>query len=303
VFRRARRVTLAAAAVGVVAGLVPAASASALAPGDGGIAAAPTVTAPPAIPSVSASDLSLSLVADSVVATATIRYPGAPPDAIVAWGDGARSRTSPPTASVPGRPVPTSGKLVFQHVYAAPTNGARFFNEHISVVSPVSGGELVGGDVVIVPRYRVTQHTVDFSPLDHCDSVAEAYTEWTVFRRQPLNAASLPSRAWNFDRHTADRGGVGLPLPDFEPLPDSAASIETTVGQAPKVGYTAIEIDPLRSEFFAPMFVDFDPLLGSRTITLTAGEVYGADCRVQIRTSIDIQLLTPGLATGPVASQ
>jgi hypothetical protein len=149
----------------------------------------------------------------------------------------------------------------------------------------------------------VTQHTIEFSPLDHCDSVAEAYTEWTVFRRQPLNAAGLPSRAWNFDRHTADRGGVGVPLPDFKPLPDSAGSVEVTVGEAPKLGYTAIELDPLRSEFFAPMFVDFDPLLGSRTITLTAAEVDGADCRVQIRAAIDVQLLTPGLAPGPVATQ
>jgi hypothetical protein len=199
---------------------------------------------------------------------------------------------------VPGRPVPAAGKLVFQHVYAAPTNGARFFNEHISVVSPVSGGELVGGDVVITPRYRVTQHTVDFSPLDHCDSVLEAYTEWAVLR----GGAGLPLKEWDFDRHTADRGGVGVPLPDFEPLPDSALSIETTVGNAPKLGYSAIELDPLAWDFFASVFIDLDPLLGNRTITLTANELDG-DCRVQIRATIDVQLLTPGLSTGPVASQ
>jgi hypothetical protein len=109
------------------------------------------VGASPSNPSPTASDLSLSLFADSVVATATVRYTDAPPDVTVAWGDGARSRTSPLTASVPGRPAPASGRVVFQHVYAAPTNGARFFNEHISVVSPVSGRELLGGDVVITP--------------------------------------------------------------------------------------------------------------------------------------------------------
>ena len=96
---------------------------------------------------------------------------------------------------------------------------------------------------------------------------------------------------------------MGVPLPDFEPLPDSAGSIEVTVGGAPTLGYTAIENDPLAPDFFGAMFIDFDPLLGSRTVTLTASEVPEGDCRVQIRAAIDVQLLTPGLAPGPVASQ
>jgi hypothetical protein len=106
---------------------------------------------------------------------------------------------------------------VFQHAYAAPPNGASFI-KHVSVLSAVTGRELIGANLVIIPRYRVTQQPIEFSPLDHCDSVAEEYTEWRVFR----DGAGVPYKDWNFDRHTAELGGVGLPLPAFEPLPDSS---------------------------------------------------------------------------------
>jgi hypothetical protein len=259
--------------------------------------ATPVDTAP-LTSSVTAAGLSLFVVSDSVVATATLRYSGSSPDVVVAWGDGARTRTSPPIASVPGRPLPTAGTVVFHHVFAPSANGAGFI-KHVSVVSPVSAQELVGRDVAIVPRYRVTQYAAEFSPLNHCDSVAEAYTEWRVFR----DGGGLPYKDWYFDRHTADVGGVGVPLPDFQALPDSALSVETTVASAPKVGYSAWEEDPFQNEFFDRQFVDFNPLLGSRTVTLTYREAFGHDCRIQIRTPIDVQLLTPGYSGGPVAGQ
>jgi hypothetical protein len=246
---------------------------------------------------VTAPSLSLDVVSDSVVATATVHYTGSAPDLIVAWGDGARTRTSPPIASFPGRPVPTAGSAVMQHVFA---EGFRFpFTAHVSVISPASGRELVGRDVGIFPRYRVTQHAVEFSPLNHCDSIAEAYTEWGIQRPSGV----LPYKEWDVDRRTADVGGVGVPLPDFQPLPDSAVTLETTAVGAPKVSYRADEHDPLVSEHFDPQSVDFNPVLGSRTVTLTYHEKYGADCHFQIRTPIDVQLLTPGLASGPVVSQ
>jgi hypothetical protein len=291
-----RRAALAAAVVGAV-GLVPVASASALGSTGAETVAAPITTAP-STSSATAPGLLLYVVSDSVVATATVRYNGSPPDIIVAWGDGARVRTSPPTASVPGRPVPTAGTVVLQHVFAPSSNGANFIR-HVSVQSPVSGQELVASDVVIVPRYRVTQYAVQFSPLNHCDSVAEAYTEWRVFR----DGGGLPYKEWYFDRHTADVGGVGVPLPDFQPLPDSAVSIETTAGAAPRVGYSAWEEDPFQNEHFYWQYVDFNPLLGSRTVILTYHEKFGGDCTIQIRTPFDVQLLTPGYAGGPVAGQ
>jgi hypothetical protein len=73
------------------------------------------------------------------------------------------------------------GTVVLQHVYAPSAKGAGFI-KHVSVVSPISGQELVGRDVAIVSRYRATQHSVEFSPLNHCESVAEADMEWRVLR-------------------------------------------------------------------------------------------------------------------------
>jgi hypothetical protein len=296
VFRASRRGAVAATVIATV-GLVPVASADALGPAGSDAVSIPVDTAPPTSPATAAG-LSLFVGSDSVVVTATLRYSGSAPDVIVAWGDGARTRTSPPIATVPGRPVPTAGTVVFQHVYARSADGAGF-TEHVSVISPVSGQELIGQFVRIVPRYRVTQYAVEFSLLNHCDSVAEAYTESLVFR----DGGDVPLKEWHVDRHTADVGGVGVTLPDFQPLPDSALSVETTVTDAPRVGYSGWEEDPFQNEYFDHHVVDFNPLLGSRIVILTYHEKFGHDCRFQIRTPIDVRLLTPGYTGGPVAHQ
>jgi len=108
---RASRLAALPAAVGAAVALIPVTSAAALvSPGTGTVAA--TVTTAPSTSSVTASGLSLFVISDSVVATATLSYSGPAPDVIVFWGDGARTRTSPPIASVPGRPLPTAGKVV-----------------------------------------------------------------------------------------------------------------------------------------------------------------------------------------------
>ena len=294
-FRASWLAALPAAVVAAVA-LIPVTSAAAVESPGAGTVAAPVTTAP-STSSVTASGLSLFVISDSVVATATLSYSGPALDVIVFWGDGARTRTSPPIASVPGRPLPTAGRVVLQHLYAPSANGAGYIR-HVTAVNPASAEVLVGSDVAIMPRYRVTQYAVEFSPLNHCDSVAEAYTEWFVFRE-----GSGFSKEWEFDRHTADVGGVGVPLPDFQPLPDSAVSVETFAANAPTVAYGAWEEDPAFNEFFDRQFVDFNPLLGSRTVLLTYPEKFGGDCRIQMRMPIDIHLLTPGYSGGPVASQ
>jgi hypothetical protein len=75
-----------------------------------------------------------------------------------------------------------------------------------------------------------------------------------------------------------------------------------TVGHAPRVGYSGWEEDPFQNEYFDHQYVDFEPLLGSRSLTLTYRERFGHDCRFQIRTSILVELLKPGLQGGPAAS-
>jgi hypothetical protein len=126
------------------------------------------------------------------------------------------------------------------------------------VLSAVTGRELLAGNVVIIPRYRVTQQAIEFSPLNHCDSVLEEYTEWDVF----TDGRDLPSKHWRFDRHT-DRGGAGVPLPDFGVLLESAVTVETTAGHAPRVGYSGWEEDPFQNEFFDFQYINFEPLLGT----------------------------------------
>ena len=214
-FRASRRAALAAAVFAAVA-LVPVTSAAALGPPGTGTVAAPVNTAP-STSSVTASGLSLFVISDSVVATATLSYSGPLPDVIVAWGDGARTRTSPPIASVPGRPLPTAGKLVLQHVYAPSANGAGFIR-HVSAVSPASAEELVSRDIAIIPRYRVTQYAVEFSPLNHCDSAVSVET--TV-----ASAPNVAYGAWEedpFQNEFFDRQFV-----DFNPLRGSRTVILT----------------------------------------------------------------------------
>ena len=80
-------------------------------------------------------------------------------------------------------------------------------------------------------------------------------------------------------------------------------SVETFAANAPTVAYGAWEEDPAFNEFFDRQFVDFNPLLGSRTVLLTYPEKFGGDCRIQMRMPIDVHLLTPGYSGGPVASQ
>jgi hypothetical protein len=78
--------------------------------------------------------------------------------------------------------------------------------------------------------------------------------------------------------------------------------VETTIGAAPKTPYDGIEQDPIDDETFNQQFVDLQPALGSRTVTLTSFERNGFDCGFVLRTSIDVSLLTPGYNGGPIAS-
>lgn len=142
------------------------------------LASAAALAPPPSSPAPTGPDLSLFVRSDSVVATATLRYSGALPAVILAWGDGTTSRPSPPNVSLPGQPVPSAGSVVFQHAYEA--NGGAL-TKRVSVLSALTGRELVAANVVILPRYRVTQQAIEFSPLNHCDSVLEETTEWEVF--------------------------------------------------------------------------------------------------------------------------
>jgi hypothetical protein len=297
-----RKHLLPAVAAGLAAVLIPVASASALPiAGSGGTALQPPAPSPNAPHGIR----DVVVTTDSVVATATIVYDGAPGDLSVLWGDGTSSRPSnrPPTASVPGHPAPnTSGTYVLQHRYAEPSDGAAF-TRHVSVVVP---GATVGRDITITPRYRVSQYTLFFSPLNHCDTFLEEYTEWIVLRFDHELPTLPAAKRWDFDRKTHVLGEVGDPPPDFQPLPDSAVSFDVTVANAPKISYQVIEADIGNDDLGDTQTIDIQPRLGSRPVVLhfsADGFQGGSDCRAEIRADIDVRLLTPGLPAGPVASQ
>jgi hypothetical protein len=294
-----RKHLLASCAAGLAAVLVPIASASALPLGGSGTVLQPAATSATAPRRLG----NIVITTDSVVATATVEYDGPAGDIAVRWGDGAISRpTATPTASVPGHPAtPTAaGTFVLQHVYSAPTAGTAF-PARVSVV--VTGRPPIDRDITITPRYRVTQYTLFFSPLNHCDTALEEYTEWIVGR----SGGGGPDARWAFDRKTHVRGEVGDPLPDFQPIPNSALSLEVTAADAPRIVFGVIEVDPFIDDLAETDTIDLHPGLGSRPVVLHFAD-QGAPpessaCRAEIRTDIDVRLLTPGLSTGPVASQ
>jgi hypothetical protein len=295
-----RKHLLASCAAGLAAVLVPVASASALPLGGSG----GTVIQPPSTSSTaSAQPAPFTVTIDSVVATLTVRWAGSPGDLSVRWGDGTTSRvTGSPTASLPGQPAPPpAGTFVFQHVYAAPSDGAAF-TTRITVVTP---NALEPKDITITPRYRVTQYTLYFSPLNHCDTALEEYTEWTVKRFDHGVNNGPPAKQWDFDRKTHVLGEVGDLPPAFQPLPGSAASFDVSVADAPRIAYQVIERDLLQNDLGNFATINMQPRLGIRSVVLKIsddGPDLNSSCRVEIHADIDVRLLTPGLPTGPVAS-
>jgi hypothetical protein len=308
----------------VVAALaVPTVSVFALPPtgddgGGGGPIERPTTTRPTTTTTSDSSPRqleSLSVTTDSVVATATIRYTGDPSTATVQWGDGTSSTRCP--AGEPG-PVHSGcfakpwtagdppGTIVLQHVYAAPANGAGFT---VAVTAQLAG-ESTTVAVGVTPRYRVTQGTVSFSPLNHCDSIAEANTEWHISRGVTDRGPGAPDfhQEWDFDRTTL--GGLSEPvvqLPEFLALPGSAFSLELTATDFPRVVYFTVEIDPVFDQFISPITVDLNPLLGSRSFSQAVVETsplpFTTACRVAYEGQIDVALLAPVLSGGPVLGQ
>jgi hypothetical protein len=291
---------LAACAAGLAAALLPVTSASALPLGGSG----GPVLQPPTTTSAPHGVRDVVVTTDSVVATVTFGYDGPLGDVSVQWGDGATSRPSgTPTASVPGHPAPTPpGTFVFQHVYAAPSDGSAFTKR----VSVLAGGAVIRRDITITPRYRVTQFTLFFSPLNHCDTFLEEYTEWIVRRFDHGLNVGPAAKVWEFDRKTHVLGEVGDLPPDFQPLPDSTVAFDVVAGDAPKLDYQVIEDDLGNDDLGDYATVDMDPRLGSRSLVFryrNDGEALDSDCRVDIRTDVDVRLLTPGLPAGPVASR
>jgi hypothetical protein len=295
---RLRSITVMTAALAAAGTLLvsAAAPASALPPtGDPVVASA---TAPPPLASTPRLS-SFAVSVDSVVATATVAYPGRAADLVVAWGDGATSRPNPLPVTSTHVPAPAPATFSFRHVYGAPADGSA----SIRTVTATVPGDVRTARVTVTPRYRVTQYTALFGPLVHCDTTPEIFTEWTVFE-QPPSGAEL---RWDLTLETyyLTINDGQFHRPDFHPLPGSAVSMDLVAGQAPRVTYHAVEHDVLLDDELGDVAVNLDPRLGSRRLNL---DMIGGDpldpgtCRAEVIADVDVRLLTPGADTGPVAA-
>ena len=238
------------------------------------------------------------VAADSVVATATIRYSGSPSEVTVRWGDNTSSTRNPSLAIVTvGQPTDPPGVATFKHASAAPADGSAF----TMIVTGQAGNESDSRIITVTPRYRVIQYQAYFAPVNHCDSPAEEYTEWRIGQSTNLydpNAnptSSSSQKSWRTDRSTGFTGFVGDPTFDFRVLDGSMVSRELTATSRLTVTYDVTEIDPISDDAFGAQFIDLSPRLGSRSMTL----VYGNnDCGAKVKADVDVELLKPGLNSG-----
>jgi len=259
---------------------------------------------------------SFSVSADSVVATATLRYNGDSGAATVLWGDGTSTSLCPAGQEGPLHsgcmPNPfdsgsAAGTLVFKHRYAAPANGAPF----TVVITGKLGGESQSIAIGVTPRYKVTVSDIEFSPLEHCDTAAEEETEWKVGRTvQDQNGTFIvPFREWTFDHFVTNPRVVVQPwsLPQFVVLPGSGFSVELKASDHPDIVITATELDLSVDDQLIAIGLGLNPLYGSYSVDEVLHDAnsnaYQWDCSAEYRFDVDVRLLEPGLDRGPVLSQ
>ena len=260
---------------------------------------APATWTPTASPVRASLVQGFTVTADSVVATATVRYGGSG-IVSVRWGDNTRSTFDPSRPQVNDSNTTASpGMVVFKHEYAT-ADGSQF--TMIATASVESGGNIDfdSRQVVVTPRFLVSQYQAFFTPLNHCDTSVEEYSEWRI--EQKLNGSVV--RTWWQDRDT----GVGFPgaeiggvSPDFRALEGSLIHREMVMADAPLVvGYEVTELDEVFDDQAGEKHIDLHPSMQPASITL---EFSGDDCRAQVKADTDLRLLKPGYSQGPVISQ
>ena len=241
----------------------------------------------------------LAVTTDSVVATATITYTGNPGTVSVQWGDNTTSarNLNSPLPPVVGATQDPPGTVIFKHAYAAPADGMSFV---VAIVAMVGAEQQVRA-ATITPRFRVIQYQAYFSPLSHCDSAAEGYTEWRIQQTMESNGSSGATKTWRQDRKTAT-GWYGAYVdfqPDFNPrvLEGSQFSQEMTMADAHVLArYKITELDPFFDDEAGTRKIDLHPSLGTRAVDLEFDDDSG--CKARITADVEVALLKPGLNTG-----
>ena len=256
----------------------------------------PTVSRPPTTPTNPAPTVprlvaAFTVTTDSVIGTATVRYSEPGSLVTVRWGDGTRSIYDPfsPILTNSGSTI-TSDTVVFKHEYPAGLPAT-----YIATVTVEKGtrSDLESRQVVVTPRYLVTQFQAFFSPT-HCDSAVEEYTEWSI--TQKLNGTSI--RNWRMDVKTSSFPGasIGDGFAGFRALSGSLFGREMTMADAPlTMGYAVTEIDPVFDDDAGTKSAELHPGIPPTNVLL---EYSGDDCRAKISFDTNVLLLRPGANQG-----
>jgi hypothetical protein len=226
---------------------------------------------------------SLSVTADSVVATAVVRHRDTTGLVTVEWGDGSVSSRNPngPVESPRPNPHPDPpGTITFTHAYVPPADGAAFA---VAVTARI-GSEARTVAAIVTPRYQVTQYAATLAPITHCDTDVEAVTEWRVERQIP----PLADKTWELDRY----GTYG------DVLPDSTVSFDVTATERRQIEYRVSEVDPIVDDLGQLRLISLDPGLGSRPVVLDWHDWDG--CRATLEADVEVTLLRPNVGRGPV---
>ena len=249
---------------------------------------------------------SFVVTTDSVVATATLKYNGAPTSVTVRWGDNTTSSRTLNTVAAPiGEVQDPPGTVVFQHVYNAPANGSAF----AAAIVAQADNDTETRAVIVSPRFRVVQEQSFFFPRNHCDSGAEEYSEWRIQQTLNVNGANGPTKTWRQDRKTwiglfGAQLGNGLSDSQPEALADSAVTMDLTMAdQHPIATYKVTEIDPVFDDEAGTRRMDLHPSLGTHSVDLDFND--DSDCKATVTANIYVSLLRPGLLPtdpGPVLS-
>ena len=233
--------------------------------------------------------VTVSVTTDSVVATATVDFGGAPTSLVtVAWGDGTTTTWDPNSVSaIGGQPPSPPGKAVVQHAYTPPADGSAFTR----TVSTTAVGQGFLQPVTVTPRFRVSAFPTSFDPLSNCDSFVEIENEWHLEEIVQLGGVLIfRDKTWDF---TADV------QPGPMSLPRSEISFDMTMADTPiLVTWAATEVDPLFDDVLDDVSFTLHPRAGSHHESHFTAQGTDTSCAVVFDTDIDVQLLRPGLVQG-----
>jgi hypothetical protein len=118
----------------------------------------------------------------------------------------------------------------------------------------------------------------------------------------------VPNKEWNFDRVTNPPAVSGDWLPKFEAIAGSGFAVDVTASDHPNLYLQTSEQDPVIDQDMPTKSIALNPLLGDRSISVTAQEdftnpLYPDElCEVEYRFDTLVKVLTPGLESGPVAA-